>query len=587
MTVLLLPPLAPARGATPPTGPVRAQPLTLHSPTQLDAYFLTTLKHTQKSFDWNQAPLDVLWSGLRHSGGLLLLGYKPARLSVEQLENDVTLLEQAPADWQAAYQQVLALIGSQEQAATPALVSHHPDLRYCWVRVENAQTLQALKASPLVRYMAITYQPAVLKPLLTEPAPEPAAQATFDLPQSIGCGPYGPLTPKFVQDNEMAANVGGILIPWNYRFHNIQATWDNEGATGKGIGLFMFDTGLNPSSTMVKQFNNGVFKNRTLLNLTGGDGCGHGTGLAGVLAGPRVPGAMVGVAYEADLVATGRTRDVIIDTQDEIERIVNAFKYVASGDNFPNKRKIISMSLGGVGLTGFTNIEDAIKLAYKAGILIFSAAGTSPWIVSGLSSPVGGGGPLGLGNEALSKLVFPANYTYRETVNGQPQTIDPIIGVSGLRSEFKEDFVLPSIKVGKTTRCESCVLGSTVDFVIVMEKPRKNPVGKAKYVQSLSWPFSETSTYPTNIGGSSIATATMAGIAALVWSKDPSRSREQVVKALRMTSYYETRIRNIPLTGGVEFVFERFQGRQHKFYGSGLPDALAAIEYLEKNPLPK
>jgi hypothetical protein len=89
MAGLLLTMLAPASRATPPE---RAAPLPLLSPAELDAYFLATLNRTHKPFDWDQAPVEVLWSGLRHSQGHLLLGYKPARLSRQQIDHDVSLL---------------------------------------------------------------------------------------------------------------------------------------------------------------------------------------------------------------------------------------------------------------------------------------------------------------------------------------------------------------------------------------------------------------------------------------------------------------------------------------------------------------
>jgi len=41
---------------------------------------------------------------------------------------------------------------------------------------------------------------------------------------------------------------------------------------------------------------------------------------------------------------------------------------------------------------------------------------------------------------------------------------------------------------------------------------------------------------PSTVGGSSVATATTAGIAALVWSRFPSYSREQVLNKMITTS---------------------------------------------------
>jgi subtilisin family serine protease len=50
---------------------------------------------------------------------------------------------------------------------------------------------------------------------------------------------------------------------------------------------------------------------------------------------------------------------------------------------------------------------------------------------------------------------------------------------------------------------------------------------------------------PTTVGGSSVATATSAGIAALVWSKHPTETRDQIVQRLVTTaSAYPTKTKN-------------------------------------------
>jgi subtilisin family serine protease len=62
---------------------------------------------------------------------------------------------------------------------------------------------------------------------------------------------------------------------------------------------------------------------------------------------------------------------------------------------------------------------------------------------------------------------------------------------------------------------------------------------------------------PTTVGGSSVATSTAAGIAALVWSAHPSETREQIVQRLTTTaSSYPNKTKN---------------------YGYGKLNALAAI----------
>ncbi|MBS1734882.1 MAG: S8 family serine peptidase, partial [Bacteroidetes bacterium] len=75
--------------------------------------------------------------------------------------------------------------------------------------------------------------------------------------------------------------------------------------------------------------------------------------------------------------------------------------------------------------------------------------------------------------------------------------------------------------------------GSETDFTIVMEKAsnERHPITLAM-----------TGDAPSTVGGSSVSTATMAGIAALVWSKNPTYTRDQVLnKLIQSSSNYPTR----------------------------------------------
>lgn len=79
-------------------------------------------------------------------------------------------------------------------------------------------------------------------------------------------------------------------------------------------------------------------------------------------------------------------------------------------------------------------------------------------------------------------------------------------------------------------KCSSCHDGSQVDLTICMER------NASSSRNSLSLPPSGTT--PTYIGGSSSATSTAAGIAALVWSVKPSATREQVLQCLTSTAQF-------------------------------------------------
>jgi subtilisin family serine protease len=84
------------------------------------------------------------------------------------------------------------------------------------------------------------------------------------------------------------------------------------------------------------------------------------------------------------------------------------------------------------------------------------------------------------------------------------------------------------VKTDLINRCASCHEGSQIDFTVVMEKSgggTSSPLTLAMF-----------GNVPGNVGGSSVATATTAGMAAMVWSKYPSWSASQVLNRLISSS---------------------------------------------------
>jgi len=160
--------------------------------------------------------------------------------------------------------------------------------------------------------------------------------------------------------------------------------------------------------------------------------------------------------------------------------IANAF--TTAGNNA--SVRIISMSMGR--LISSSQISDAVKYAYSKGKLIFCAAGTSFWWSSWF---VG--------------VIFPASMA-------------EAVAVTGIQDNL-------------TSACNTCHTGSKVDFVVVMEKSsnERHPTTLADYGD-----------VPATVGGSSVSTATTVGIAALVWSKYPAWTRDQVLNRLKISANY-------------------------------------------------
>lgn len=286
-----------------------------------------------------------------------------------------------------------------------------------------------------------------------------------------------------IQAADYTATSPGCFIPWNFTSVGIPQAWNT--AQGQGITVGVIDAGLSSSQSLLgSQFNNGLSNaGRTITtSFTWGNSafssCSHGTAMSGLAVGPRNNlGASTGVAYRSNLHFIRGCQDVVLDLSSERTGVKNAL--VQMGNN--SAVRIVSLSVG----TPFYSsvLLDGVNYAHNNGKLIFAAAGTSSSWVSWWG------------------VVYPAAFSQCLAITG-----------------VKED--------GST--CESCHDGAEVDFTIPMERnANENRNG-------VSLPQSGTAL--TYIGGSSSATATAAGIAALVWSVKPSMTRQQVVQCLATTS---------------------------------------------------
>jgi subtilisin family serine protease len=93
-----------------------------------------------------------------------------------------------------------------------------------------------------------------------------------------------------------------------------------------------------------------------------------------------------------------------------------------------------------------------------------------------------------------------------------------------------ETVAVTGVKEGvAVVKCDDCHTGNKVDFTIVMQRAA---TGKNVPVNSY---YNAQTDY---VGGSSVATATTAGIAALVWAKNPTWTREQVLTKMRQSSNF-------------------------------------------------
>lgn len=378
---------------------------------------------------------------------------------------------------------ILAIIEQNEgKAIEDILVYESEFLNLMDIKIEKRETFIALLNQNAIRYI--------------EPADFSYFKQEYTVQSSnggSGCG-YSQVALSSADYTTVAP---AARVPWNFYKHNIPSAWTHS--TGKGITIGVVDTGLSTQqSLMNSSFNSGQSSGRSKLSYGvfvdsawpwvtspydgSNDLCGHGTSMAAVATAPRNNANLpVGVAYNANLITYRAAKNVVLDDYHEQLGVETAFTRLGNTTSV----KVISMSMGHILSVG--RIEDAVKYAYGKGKFIVTAGGTS----TSFTNFVG--------------VIFPA-------------WMPEVVAVTGIKDNgYKE--------------CDVCHKGAKIDFTVVMEKATTGA-----HVPVLSY-YNGGAQY---VGGSSVATATTAGIAALVWAKYPTYTRAQVLAKMKAASAYPT-----------------------------------------------
>ncbi|MCX6318790.1 MAG: S8/S53 family peptidase [Bacteroidetes bacterium] len=450
----------------------------------MNAQIRQTLQQ-QGQFNWNTASADMVWSALMQSDNILSVGYKPAgEANVESRLHTINIQDAA---WKSAKAAVLQLIFEEERKLNPSLTKESLEvwgedvLPVMDVTVKNYSTIVKLRESGLVRYAEPLGYDTKLEVSLTE--------------SSSGCG-SNVADPSLIANTHYTTISPNAKASWNYGLHGITNAWTKS--TGSGVKVFIIDTGCEfDQENLGSAFNQGNSSGRTVEKIvtlprntflgiptgpveTPDDGCGHGTSMAGACAAPRgTDGNTVGIAYNCNLVTCRAAADVFLDESREAKGVADAYTNAANRTDV----KIISMSMGRI--TSSSQVTDAVNYASGKGKLMFCAAGTSfSWTASWYG------------------VIFPAWLGNVQAVTGVKQNTN-------------------------FTNCDACHKGSEVDFVVYMERAGDN-------MHPLSLAMSGNA--PSTVGGSSVSTASMAGMAALVWSRYPALTRDQLISRLQQYS---------------------------------------------------
>ena len=441
---------------------------------------INSFNQNGKKFYWREVDTHTLWSAVLQSKNLVTIGFGKNRDDFDRTKSP---------DAAKMQNEIISLLKRYEVDQNDKLVfSEDTYLNLIDVVITKQETLEALRRNKFVRYV----EPADYRYFSIENQGNPEDN---QMESDSGCG-YSTST---ISTSDVTTISPNAQVPWAFYKHAIPSAWNLS--SGSGVTIGVVDTGLSPQQTLMNgNFNTGQSSGRFVQKYgvyvdsiwpwsTSTDGvndlCGHGTSMASVATAPRNNnGLPMGVAYNANLVSYRASSDVVLNGYHEQRGVQNAFTALGNRTDV----KIISMSMGHIFSVG--RIEDAVRYANNRGKLIFCAGGTS----TSFTNFVG--------------VIFPA---------WMPETV----AVTGIK------------EASTYQKCDVCHSGAEIDFTIIMERS-----GTGNKVPVLSY-YNNQADY---VGGSSVATATTAGIAALVWSKNPTWTKAQVLTKMKQSSqFYPTK----------------------------------------------
>ena len=155
-------------------------------------------------------------------------------------------------------------------------------------------------------------------------------------------------------------------------FHNAAAAWSatNPGSTGDGVTIAIVDTGIDTANS---EFTGRILAaskdmvTRTNVNESGGT---HGTTVAMLAAAARDGSGIMGIAYDADILALRVDRDgsCARKCRFDLAPIADAIRYAAASG-----AKVINLSMGGSSSSAAVNQAIADVLANKDVVIVVAA----------------------------------------------------------------------------------------------------------------------------------------------------------------------------------------------------------------------
>lgn len=290
--------------------------------------------------------------------------------------------------------------------------------------------------------------------------------------------------PNYILRAYLAPNDEFFKFQWHLSQINCEKAWDIS--TGQGVVVAIIDTGVNPNG--FDSFGGRIIQGRDFVNGDGdsSDDNGHGTHVAGTVAQATNNGTGVaGVAFDSTILAVKVLGRFGFGNTDAV---IDGIRWAADAGG----ANIINLSLGGP--EGSNILEDTINEIHDKGIVIVAAAGNESGSV---------GFPA-----AYEKVIAVGSVRFDETLsffsNSGPE-IDVVAPGGDMNIDQNNDGFLDGVLQETFSR------------------------GFFRNRNNFDWDF-------FFFQGTSQASPHVAGVAALILSKNPTFTPDEVLDAITSTA---------------------------------------------------
>ncbi len=274
-----------------------------------------------------------------------------------------------------------------------------------------------------------------------------------------------------------------------------------QGINGNGVAVAILDSGIAPVDDLMRPSPRIVASVDLTPSPAAGDPGGHGTHVAGIVAGNGSDSAQgwMGIAPSANVV---NVRVIGTDGSTNTSTVIRGIEWVVQNRKTYNIR-VMNLSLGGIASTSYRDdpLAAAVEIAWHSGIVVITAAGNE--------------GP------GAGTIMTPGTDPYVITVgalddDGSVLTFDDAIATFSSRGPTSDGFHKPDLLAPGRRIVSLRVPGSFLDNLLPLRRTANN------YFR---------------LSGTSMAAPVVAGTSALVAQKNPAIRPNQVKALLKQTAH--------------------------------------------------